>query len=229
MLGPKSSSADAGPAKHFRFAVTWSSLTAHLEPCEIHDLAEATSAPIEEACVPSSVLSPASLMAPLAAQNHPAASAPDGRWEMVVPKMVRLNPKPVTTIPSRPAIQVAAIASEANAHASAHSKPLFSRVLTAIGQGSRRLLTAPDEQLAAEPAARTNGHANGGGLQTLQLNRPAPISEGDFTAHPEDARHRPAAIESALTRIINGLNRRSERAGTFAASMSDERKPSRVL
>jgi hypothetical protein len=241
MLGGKSSSIDAGPAKHFHFAVTWSSLTAHLEPCEIQDLAEATRAPIEAASyVQSSAPSPASLMAPVAARNHPAASASDGRWEMVVPKMVRLNPKPAATVPSRPMIQAAAVGrGAASAHAEmfaftsqVHSKPLFSRVLTAIGQGSRRLLAAPDVQVAAEPAGsavRANGHTNGGALQTLQLNGPAPILQENHATLQEQAKNRPAAVESALARIINGLNRRSERAGSFAASISDERKPSGVL
>jgi hypothetical protein len=61
------------------------------------------------------------------------------------------------------------------------------------------------------------------------LNGPAPILQEDHATLPEPAKNRPAAVESALARIISGLNRRSEKTGSFAASISGERKPSGVL
>ena len=59
----------AEPAKQFRFAVTWTSLTAHLRPCEAQD----------RGLVPQVVA--------------PTLVPSDARWEMVVPKMVRMSPK----------------------------------------------------------------------------------------------------------------------------------------
>jgi hypothetical protein len=218
MLGPKSSSVDAGRAKHFRFAVTWSSLTAHLEPCEINDLAEATSPPIQASTyIQESALSPASRIASPLSQNEDAESAPDARWEMVVPRMVRPHPRPGPTVPSLPMMKTAPSGIDFQP-----PKPLLLRALAAIGRGSRKLLAGPEIQLAAEPmVALPYVPQSARAFQTLGLNAPAPILP-DQAAPAEEAKNRRVAIELALARLISALNRRSERAGSFAASMSDE-------
>lgn len=179
MLGPESSSSDAGRPKPFRFAVTWSSLTAHLAPCEIGDFREPVSAPVQAV---------ATVVAVPAVEK---VAVPEARWEMVVPKMVRPEPRPTMTLQPRPVMQD-------------HSNQLFSRVLTALGRGPRKLLEAPEAQ-----PVRPTGRA----LQTLGLNTPAPIQK-------EEGKIPAAAIEQALSRLVRVLNRRAERPGTLEPGRS---------
>jgi hypothetical protein len=220
MLGAKSSLPDAGRAKRFRFAVTWSSLTAHLDPCEIGDPIERGGTSIEAATyVQPTVISPARFNAPIVLAEREAA--PEARWEMVVPKMVR--PEPVVTVRSVPARHLAPSSAERFSTDTSPSpiasfqpsKTLLLRALAAIGRSSRKLLVAPDAQSAAKPQVHTHGRV----IQTLGLNAPEPIAPA--VAATDEIRNPSGPTELALSRLINALNRRS--------SISDQPRRSGVL
>jgi hypothetical protein len=70
--------------RSFSFAVTWDSLTAQLHPREI------TSPSRAARNAPSALTVVTQVELPLAA---PPPAASNGRWEMVVPKMVRTGPR----------------------------------------------------------------------------------------------------------------------------------------
>jgi hypothetical protein len=114
MPGPKSSS------KHFRFAVTWTSLTAHLEPCSVEDRVEVIAEVVEVATyMQPTVILPATFVAPPLAQYEEAQAPVRDRWEMVVPKMER---------PER--------------------KTVAARAMAAVGRHTRALLAAPEVEVS---------------------------------------------------------------------------------
>ncbi len=147
--GPRSTSGVAEPSKNFRFAVTWASVTAHLNLIEAADLRTAAKA---EAKPASRAAAAAMAIAPQV-QQPPVQSEVKARWEMVVPKMDRVNRVPQAaikgadhdypppTIPAMPALPVAAPA------------PFLSRALAVMGMRGRA-----------------------GNIQVLQLNAASPAS-----------------------------------------------------
>jgi hypothetical protein len=70
--------------RDFSFAVTWDSLTAQLQPREIASHSRAARS------APSALTVVTPVEIPLAA---PPPAVSNGRWEMVVPKMVRTGPR----------------------------------------------------------------------------------------------------------------------------------------
>ncbi|MDP9114794.1 MAG: hypothetical protein M3O20_14090 [Acidobacteriota bacterium] len=118
--GPRPGKGGADPKK-FHFAVTWRSVTAHLSLIEAADFK------------PASRAAAASAMA-VAPQVHqpPVQHEAKARWEMVVPKMDRVNrtPQPVLTgaddypAPAIPAMLALPVARPA---------PFLSRALAVMG------------------------------------------------------------------------------------------------
>jgi hypothetical protein len=145
--GPRSSSGAAEPSKNFRFAVTWASVTAHLSLIEAAHLRTARTVERKQA---SRAAAAAMAIAPQV-QQPPVQSEAKARWEMVVPKMDRVNrvPQavingadhdyPAPAIPAMPALPVAPPA------------PFLSRALAVMGMRGR-----------------------GANLQVLQLNAASP-------------------------------------------------------
>ena len=147
--GPRSSSGVAEPSKGFPFAVTWASVTAHLSLIEAADLRSAATVERKQA---SRAAAAAMAVAPQVQQPQVQSEA-KARWEMVVPKMDRVNriPQavahgagpdyPPPAIPAMPALPVAPPA------------PFLSRALAVMGMRGRT-----------------------GNLQLLQLNAGTPAS-----------------------------------------------------
>ncbi len=147
--GPRSSSGVAESSKVFHFAVTWASVTAHLSLIEAADLRTAATVERKQA---SRAAAASMAVAPQVPQPQ-AQSEVKARWEMVVPKMDRVNriPQavanaaehnyPPPAIPAMPALPHAAPA------------PFLSRALAVMGMRGRT-----------------------GNLQTLQLNAANPAN-----------------------------------------------------
>ena len=150
--GPRSSSGGAEPSKNFHFAVTWASVTAHLRLIESADLRTAAKVERKQA---SRAAAAAVAVAPQMQQPQ-AQSEAKARWEMVVPKMDRVNRVPQAVIngtdhdypppaiPAMPALPVAAPA------------PFLSRALAVMGMRGRA-----------------------GNIQVLQLNAASPAVPAD--------------------------------------------------
>lgn len=153
--GPHSGSGGAEPSKGFHFAVTWASVTAQLRLIETVDLRAAATVerkPASRAAAAAMAIAPQLQQAPIQCEVK-------ARWEMVVPKMDRVNrvPQAVTNgaehdypppaIPAMPALPAAPPA------------PFLSRALAAMGMRGRA-----------------------GNLQVLQLNTASPpekaVNEG---------------------------------------------------
>ncbi len=150
--GPRSSNGRAEPSKSFHFAVTWASVTAQLSLIEAVDLKLAATVERHQA----SLAAVAAGTVVAHAQQWPVESESRARWEMVVPKMDRVNriPQvvangadhgyPPPAIPAMPALPTVPPA------------PFLSRALAAMG---------------------VRGRASN--LQVLQLNAPSPASPPD--------------------------------------------------
>ena len=150
--GPRSGSGGAEPSKNFHFVVTWASVTAHLSLIESAHLRTAAKVQPKQA---SRAAAAAMAVAPQVQQPQ-APSEVKARWEMVVPKMDRVNriPQAVTngterdypppSLPAMPTLPVAAPA------------PFLSRALAVMGMRGR-----------------------GGNLQVLQLNAASPASPAE--------------------------------------------------
>lgn len=153
--GPRSGNGRAEPWKNFHFAVTWTSVTAHLSLIEAADLKKAATAGANQA----SLAAVASVAVLPAFQQPQVQSESKGRWEMVVPKMDRANrvPQAVTSgaayddtrapIPALPALPTA-------------PPPLLTRAMAMIGMRGRA-----------------------GNIQVLQLNAPSPARPADKIAN----------------------------------------------
>ena len=79
-------------AKPFRFAVTWETLRASLQPLEITD--GVSTVPVSTEIVPVAqaavvVVAPTPVVVMPAAEPIPRPREDEAAWEMVVPKMVR--------------------------------------------------------------------------------------------------------------------------------------------
>ena len=154
--GPHSRSGGAEPLKGFDFAVTWASVTAHLSLIESADLRTAARAERK----PASRAAAAAVSVAPQVQQPQIQSEAKARWEMVVPKMDRVNrvPQAVTNgaehdypppaIPAMPALPAAPPA------------PFLSRALAVMGMRGRA-----------------------GNLQVLQLNAASPASPAEKPAN----------------------------------------------
>ncbi len=129
---PRSSSGGAEPWKKFHVAVTWASVTAHLSLIEAADLRTAATVERKQA---SRAAAAAMAVAPQVQQPQ-AQSEVKARWEMVVPKMDRVNRVPQSVrngtdhdypppaIPTMPGLPVA-------------QAPFLSRALAVMGMRGR--------------------------------------------------------------------------------------------
>jgi len=147
--GPRSTGGGAEPSKSFHFAVTWASVTAHLSLIEGADLRSAAKVEHKQA---SRAAAAAVSVAPQVQQTQTQSEA-KARWEMVVPKMDRLNriPQAVTNgadrdypppaIPEMPALPVAPPA------------PFLSRALAVMGMRGRAANLQVLQLNAASPAS----------------------------------------------------------------------------
>jgi hypothetical protein len=151
--GPLSSSGDVEASKSFHFAVTWASVTSHLSLIESADLR--TAAKVERKQASRAAAAAAVSVAPLL-QQPPVQSEVKARWEMVVPKMDRVNrvPRAITNgadrdypPPAIPAMPVLPVAPPA---------PFLSRALAVMRMRGRP------------------GH-----LQVLQLNAASPATPAE--------------------------------------------------
>jgi hypothetical protein len=122
--GPRSDGGRAEPWKSFHFAVTWSRVTADLSLVEAADLR------IEPNRASLAAVAAVAVVHPL--QQPPVQSEAKARWEMVVPKMDRVNrvPQaaqdyPSSSIPAMPALPIAPPA------------PLLTRALAMMGMRGR--------------------------------------------------------------------------------------------
>ena len=172
--------------RRFHFAATWSSLTAHLQ------LRESTGRTYA-AHLQSSALALASpAVSPLAPRRELPSN---GRWEMVVPKMVRTGRKTfepaILNSPSAPAL----LPFEAPPmFANYGAQPFLSRAFSVIGRRTRALLAGP-----APPETS--------GVPVLVQRNP----------RGPEIQDRNAARELLLSKIAQALRNRSSAGSTFAA------------
>ncbi len=202
---PCSSGYRTEPAKRFRFAVAWTSLTSHLDLCEA---VERTSA-IAAIAVP-----------PI--ERYAPHSESDARWEMVVPKMVRTGrgSKVLDTAPKTagrngdfyPSVSIPAMSSLENAR-----PRLLSRAFSAIERCTRSLLAGPTKTVDAIPfwsrldpqqVAVANGRPSR--LQVLQLSAPNfPVPSENQIFKTGDIQDRYAVRERLLSRVTSALRSHS--------------------
>jgi hypothetical protein len=129
--------------RSFSFAVTWDSLTAQLQPREITSHSRAARS------APSglTVVTPVEL--PLGA---PPPAVSNGRWEMVVPKMVRTGPRTFARadepsanhFPMHRPVSVPQPILETPTFGSYGADAQRPKAFAAFGRRARALLTAPD-------------------------------------------------------------------------------------
>ena len=243
---PRSDGRRTERAKSFRFAVTWTSLTAHLE---LREAVARTSAAAAKAA-PAAKYNQANLRTlavitvPSAIEKPETQSESTGRWEMVVPKMVRADRVPRALTKAAPfgdelrngdvnrPIPIPAFASLGTP-----LPPFLSKVLAVIGRRTRALLAAPDKPVDAPSWSRPDsprlGFANGAASrsQVLQLNAPNSSIPGEETFAPnEDAKDRNAVRELLLSKITKALRDRSQSPkSTFAINQQKERWPTDAL
>jgi hypothetical protein len=140
----------------FHFAITWSSLTAGLQLRETVGRTYAKP-PQSQALVPAARSTPAAPRTP-----QPESS---GRWEMVVPKMVRTGPKSSGSTNSFKPPEAAAGTGSSSSQpmfANFGAQPFLSRAFSVIGRRTRALLAgpapaAPPPSPALVPLAAANG------------------------------------------------------------------------
>ncbi len=216
---PRSDGRSMEPATRFRFAITWTSLTAHLE---LREAAEWTWAVREE---PVQRAKQSSLPVLTDVAVPPLIQRPDtrfdsrARWEMVVPKMVRADRLPPALTEAAPLTDHrngdahSPIAIPTFASAGNPLSPLLSRVLAAIGRRTRPLLAAPANPAETEPfwsrpdapqSTIANGRARR--MQVLQLNAPrSPIPARNQIAETAGINDRSAVRELLLAKITGTL------------------------
>lgn len=237
---PCSDSRRREPAKPFHFAITWTSLTRHLELCEAVERASTTASHSVREMEPSSA---ALASIPVTPFERPGTRADsDARWEMVVPKMVRpdrgskaLPTAPLTDNRNRdiyPPIHIPTLTCFDNTR-----QPLLSRAFAAIGRCTRLLLAGPTKTIGATPLwsrldspglALANGRASR--LQILQLSAPvASISVQDSSAQQERDKDRNAARELLLSKITSTLRSQSRSAASGLKVSHPDQRWSEVL
>jgi hypothetical protein len=247
---PRSDGGRTEPAKRFRFAITWTSLTAHLELRDAAELMSAAAGKSPQGVKQSSLAALAGVAAPPRIQRPETQSDSSARWEMVVPKMVRadrVSPALTNAAPFAdhrngdvyPPISIPTFASAGNP-----LSPLLSRTLAVIGRRTRSLLAGPAKpveiapfwsRLDATQLTIANGRASR--LQVLQLNAPSsPIPAKNQVVKNEDIKDRRAVRELLLSKIISTLRSHSrsvnstfESGGAVVEGSDKERTRESVL
>jgi len=173
----------------FHFTITWSSLTAQLQ------LRETTGRTYAEPRQ-SQALAPVARGIPAVA--HKPEPEVSGRWEMVVPKMVRTGPKSFTSASAFRSPEAAAETRpsfSAPMFANFGAQPFLSRAFSVIGRRTRALLAGPAPAAQTPPPALVPlAAANGGTLD------------------------RRAARELFLSHIAKALHSRPPSVSNFAAN-----------
>jgi hypothetical protein len=175
--------------KCFHFTITWSSLTAELQ------LRETTGRTYAEPRQ-SQALAPVARGIPAVA--HKPEPEVSGRWEMVVPKMVRTGSK---SFASPSSFRSPEAADRTGPHSSPPmfanfgAQPFLARAFSVIGRRTRALLAGP------APAA--------------QAPAPALIPRAAASGETLDRR---AARELFLSHIAKALHSRTPSASNFAAN-----------
>jgi hypothetical protein len=173
----------------FQFTITWSSLTAQLQLRETTGRTYAQR-PQSQALVPAARSTPAAARTP-----QPESS---GRWEMVVPKMVRTGTKSFASANSFNPPEAAAGTGSSSSQpmfANFGAQPFLSRAFSVIGRRTRALLAGPAP--AAPPPA------------------PALVPLAAASGETLDRR---AARELFLSHIAKALHSRPQSASNFAAN-----------
>jgi hypothetical protein len=240
---PRSDGRRTEEARSFRFAVTWTSVTAHLE---LREAAERTSAPAgkttqaakhNQASLPALAV----ITVPPRIQKPETRSESSARWEMVVPKMVRADRVSRALIKAAPFTDqlrngdvYRPISIPTFASLDTPLTSFLSRALTVIERRTRSLLAGPAKAKDAIPSwsrldsprlALSNGRASR--LQVLRLNAPSsPIPSENQFATNEDTKDRHAVRELLLSKIVRTLRGRSQSVdSTFAINHEEERWP----
>ncbi len=154
--GPRSGSGRGEPSTNFHFAVTWASVTAHLNLIEAAELK--TGAVFEPRQASLAAVAAVAVVSPV--QQAQVQSDSKARWEMVVPKMDRLN-RVLQALPSG--------ADYGHPPASIPAMP--------------GLLTTPPAPLLTRAMALLGMRGRASNLQVLQLNAPSSASPVDKTVN----------------------------------------------
>ena len=208
------------PAKRFRFAITWTSLTGQLALREAVERISATAGQPAREMKQSSLAALAGIAVP-PLHRPETRSDSNARWEMVVPKMVRADrgSKALTAAPIsdygkgdiHSPISVPTLTCLENAR-----PPLLTRAFAVIERCTRSLLAAPGKPIDTSPIffldsprlALANGRSNRS--QVLQLNAPSfPTPSENQFAKIEDLQDRRAVRELLLSKITRTLRSRS--------------------
>lgn len=171
--------------RHFAFPVTWKSLTASLTLDET---------PVAKGKSPLEIHLESELLELVAAPRVPAPppSGSNGRWEMVVPQMVRKQDKTFEPVvdaarsvppPSDPRLLPPPLFS------SFQTQSLFSRAASMFGRRPRRLLESPAPSEPSRPPAAA---------------RPEPVRPQPILS-PEEVAARRAARELLLSKIARSV------------------------
>jgi hypothetical protein len=219
------------PARRFRFAITWTSLTRQLELREAVERASPIAAQPARETKQSSWAAAAGIAVP-PLDRRETRSESNGRWEMVVPKMDRADrmSKELTTarntdhrngdIYSPISVPMLSCLEDAR-------HPLFSRAFAAIERCTRSLLAAPSKPIDTAPIsvleaprlALAKGRLSR--FQGLQLSAPSlPLPSETQIAKIEDIQDRRAVREMLLSKITSTLRSRSESLASQARNES---------
>jgi hypothetical protein len=240
---PRSDGYRTEPAKSFRFAVTWTSVTAHLELREAAEWTSTTAGKTTQAVKhnQSSVASFAAVAVPPLIQKPETWPESSARWEMVVPKMVRADRVSQALTKAAPFTDqlrngdvCLPISIPTFASLDTLLPPFLSRALAVIGRRTRSLLAGPAKPVDAVPSwsrldsprlALASGRASR--LQVLQLNTPSsPMPGENQFATNENTNERHAARELLLSKIARTARGRSQRVdSTLAINHQEERWP----
>ena len=212
-------------AKRFRYTITWTSLTAHLElRCANELMPAAAAGKAVQGVKPASLVALAGVAPPPRILRPETRSDSIGRWEMVVPKMVRadrVSPPLNEAAPFAnyrngdvyPPISIPMFASLGNP-----SSPFLSRALSSIGRRTRSLLAGPAKpidrsRLDSPWFSLANGRASRS--QVLQLNAPSsPIPAENQIAKNGDIEGRHALRELLLSKVTSTLRGHSRSANS---------------
>ena len=161
---PCSGDCPTEPAKRFRFAITWTSLTAQLALRKADERTSATALqPVREI----SLTAPAGMaVTPLSGPETRSDS--NARWEMVVPKMVRPDPGSKALVPApitgyRNGATYSPMSLPTLTHLENARSPLLSRAFAVIERRAKALLAGP-----SKPTDAISGRSSR--LQVLPLN-----------------------------------------------------------
>jgi len=232
---PRSDGSRANAAKRFQFAITWTTVTAHLE---LREAAELTSAPMGEPqrAKQLGVAAVAGMAVVPLIPREETRSDSNARWEMVVPKMVRadrVSQDPAGPAPhaqQRQGEKYLPISIPTTSDLRSPFPPSLSKLFAALGRRTRSLLAGPSKPIGTTPIsvlgaprfALANGRSSH--FQVLQLNAPGfPIPAQNQIVRIGDIPGRNARRELLLSKITTALDSRRESIDSrLAMSHQDE-------